>query len=107
MLTIERQQMIMKALSENGVVKLQELVDLLGASESTIRRDLAELEKRMQLKRVHGGAEALQSKRFEPTLLEKKPKHALEKQKIGNYAATLVQNGSCIFVDAGSTTLAF
>lgn len=44
MLTEERYRMILERLQQRGVVKLQELVELLQASESTIRRDLVDLE---------------------------------------------------------------
>lgn len=107
MLTPERHERILQTLSRSGTVKLKELVDVTGTSESTIRRDLIELENAMLLKRVHGGAEAINRKRLEPTMVEKSTKNADEKHRIGAYAATLVEAGDCIYVDAGSTTLAF
>ncbi|MGV2686440.1 DeoR family transcriptional regulator, partial [Clostridium perfringens] len=54
MLTEERYRIILERLQERGVVKLQELVELLEASESTVRRDLIDLEERQLLKRIHG-----------------------------------------------------
>lgn len=59
MLTLERQEKILALLAKNEVVKIQELIVETGASESTIRRDLTELEQRNKLKRIHGGATLL------------------------------------------------
>jgi DeoR family transcriptional regulator, fructose operon transcriptional repressor len=44
MLTPERHQLILQIIKEKPIVKIQELVDLTEASESTIRRDLTVLE---------------------------------------------------------------
>lgn len=104
MLTPERHQVILDLLKKKGVVKLQELIDATGASESTIRRDLVQLEEQDYLKRVHGGASLLQAKGIEPSMHEKSSKNIQDKQRIGQYAASLVKDGSCIYLDAGSTT---
>ena len=56
MLTEERRQKILDLLEQQKIVKSQDLVNLLNASESTIRRDLQELENGGFLERVHGGA---------------------------------------------------
>ena len=44
MLTEERHQAILARLEQEEIVKVSELIQLLDASESTIRRDLQELE---------------------------------------------------------------
>ena len=62
MLTEERYAAIIERLHLQGIVKLQELVDVLGVSESTIRRDLIDLESRQMLKRIHGGASLVNEK---------------------------------------------
>lgn len=104
MLTEERYAFILERVKEQEVVKIQELVDAIGASESTIRRDLTELEKKKFIKRVHGGARRLAGKLQEPTVGEKTSKNLQEKQRIAQYAASLVEEGDCIFLDAGTTT---
>jgi len=104
MLTPERHQLILSLLKEKEVVRIQELVDTTGASESTIRRDLSELEEQRLLKRVHGGATALQNKIEEPTILEKAVKNEQQKIAIARYAASLVKERDSIFIDAGTTT---
>lgn len=104
MLTEERHRIILELLAEKEVVKLQELVEATNSSESTIRRDLTQLEKEKKLRRIHGGATLLQKKREELSVLEKSTKHRQEKKRIAEYAASLVQNGDCIYLDAGTTT---
>lgn len=52
MLTPERHQLILSLLKEKETVHLNELVELTGASDSTVRRDLSELEEQRLLKRL-------------------------------------------------------
>ncbi|EUJ26588.1 HTH-type transcriptional repressor glcR [Listeria grayi] len=104
MLNAERQQLILTLLKEAGTVKTQELVSRLDTSESTIRRDLDELEEANMLKRVHGGATLLTDFRLEPSMTEKSAINIQSKKKIASYCANLVQENDCIYLDAGSTT---
>ncbi len=106
MLTEERYDLIMKRLQEQGVVKLQELVELLDASESTVRRDLVDLENRNLLKRIHGGATLANQKSWEPGIEEKTFKNIQQKNVIARLAAEQLVDGECIYLDAGTTTLA-
>jgi DeoR family transcriptional regulator, fructose operon transcriptional repressor len=104
MLTPERQQIILSLVKEKGVVKLQELIEETNASESTIRRDLIQLEDEKKLKRVHGGASLLQGKRSEPSMTEKSFKNLHDKISIAKAAAAFIEDGESIFLDAGTTT---
>ena len=103
MLTAERHQIILESLTKQGVVNLQGLVELTGSSESTIRRDLVNLENQGLLKRIHGGATLPYSKVEEPDLQYKSEKKLKEKQEIAKYAASIIRDGECIYLDAGST----
>ncbi|OJG28704.1 DeoR family transcriptional regulator [Enterococcus caccae] len=105
MLTEERHQAILRLLDQQTVVKSHELSALLNASESTIRRDLQELENAGLLERVHGGAKQILNLGFEQDMSEKSTKNTQEKQKIALLAATFVHEGDVIYLDAGSTTL--
>ncbi|PGC29613.1 DeoR family transcriptional regulator [Bacillus pseudomycoides] len=104
MLTPERHQLILQLVKEKKVVKLQQLVEETKSSESTIRRDLAQLEKECLLKRVHGGAAVLTGKGEEPTMVGKSAKNIQVKKQIAKHAASFVAKGDCIYLDAGSTT---
>lgn len=103
MLTPERHQLILQLLKEKNIIKIQELVELTNSSESTIRRDLSQLEDEKVLKRVHGGAARLQGMREEPSMVEKSSKNLQKKRRIAQYAASLVKEGDSIYLDAGST----
>jgi len=105
MLTPERHQLILQLIKDKPIVKIQELVDLTEASESTIRRDLTVLEEGKFLKRVHGGAARLRGKLQEPSMVEKSAKNLQEKKQIAQFAASLVEAGDSIYLDAGSTIL--
>lgn len=74
MLTEERHRKIIEWLERDGLVKSQELIQYLDASESTIRRDLQELEDLGTLERVHGGAKRPQHLEQELGILKNHPK---------------------------------
>jgi DeoR family fructose operon transcriptional repressor len=103
LLTPERHQIILQLLKDKEVIKIQELVELTNTSESTIRRDLSQLEEQKFLKRIHGGASRLQGKLQEASMVEKSSKNLQEKRSIARYAASLVEEGDCLYLDAGST----
>ena len=52
----ERQRVILSAVQEKPVVTVQEMVNLTGASEATIRRDISALHDQKRLRRVRGNA---------------------------------------------------
>ncbi|WP_246938740.1 DeoR/GlpR family DNA-binding transcription regulator [Bacillus pinisoli] len=104
MLTPERHRIILELLEEKEVIKLHELVEATSSSESTIRRDLSQLEKNKKLKRVHGGASLLKQKGAELSIHEKSTINLHEKEAVAKYAAGLIKDGDCIFLDAGTTT---
>ncbi|MGM0157477.1 DeoR family transcriptional regulator, fructose operon transcriptional repressor [Enterococcus sp. AZ191] len=105
MLTEERRQKILHLLDQHKIVKSQDLVNLLNASESTIRRDLKDLENDGLLERIHGGAKKGQLLGFEQAMSEKTLKNVHEKHKIAQIAAELINDEDVIYLDAGSTTL--
>lgn len=103
LLTAERHHIILNLLTQNGVVDLQSLVLETESSESTIRRDLALLEDRGLLKRIHGGATLPYSKIDEPNIQDKSAKNLQDKKEIAEKAASIIRDGDCIYLDAGST----
>lgn len=105
MLTNERQQIILNLLEEKQTIRIQEVIDVTNASESTIRRDLTELENARKLERIHGGATIRGRRLHELSVLDKTAKNLHEKQMIAQLATSLIQEGDCIFLDAGTTTL--
>ena len=61
MLVEERMEEIVRLVEEKGSVQVQELIESVNASESTIRRDLTVLDRRGLLTKVHGGAIAIRN----------------------------------------------
>lgn len=57
-LKVDRHEAIRAAIQERSSVSLADLINLLGVSEATVRRDLDELERSGVLQRTHGGAVA-------------------------------------------------
>ena len=106
MLTEERFAKIVKIVNQEGTVTVLELAQAIGISESTIRRDLNQLDKLGRIRKVHGGATAvvLMSDGHERNMQEKYSRNIEEKRAIAAYAATLVHANDFVFLDAGSTT---
>ena len=103
MITAERHQIILDLLSRTGVVDLQSLVKRTKSSESTIRRDLSLLEEQGLLKRIHGGATLTTSKIDEQNIKDKSSKNLQDKRLIAESATSLIREGDCIYLDAGTT----
>lgn len=106
MLTEKRQEEILKLVNKNGSVTVQELKDLFDASESTIRRDLNALHDMGVLVKVFGGAVKSESRiqvKEEKVSLRMEQRRT-EKQKIAQFAASLIEADDFIYLDAGTTT---
>ncbi|MDF2922142.1 MAG: DeoR/GlpR transcriptional regulator [Paenibacillaceae bacterium] len=100
----ERKQKICDYVHTNERASVQELAQFFQVSESTVRRDLKDLEEGGQLRRTHGGAVAMQSDNSEPPFMEKEDRFRSQKEAIAKAAAALVEEGDTILLDAGSTT---
>lgn len=99
----ERKKLIMERISQYDFVTLDSLVSLLETSESTVRRDLDELEAERKLHRIHGGAERLSSLQEELSNQQKAIKNVQEKKLIAQKAKDLIDDGEVIFIEAGTT----
>lgn len=104
----ERQAKILESLGRDGKVQARTLADQFDVSRETIRRDLMELEGRGGLLRVHGGAlRTGDDIHPEPAFADRLELHTETKHAIGRKACELIPPSSTIFIDAGTTTLAF
>ena len=88
---------------------VEDLAERFKISSSTIRRDLADLEKGGLLRRTHGGAVPIEQFLYEPfrhvsSFQEQEQQRALEKRLIGLAAAELTSDGETIAIGAGTTT---
>lgn len=95
----ERQQAITYLVNEQNQISVNELAQRLNVSMVTIRHDLNFLAQNGYLKREHGIAVAIESDSLDARMKIKFPL----KQKIADYAASLVNNGERIFIEGGST----
>lgn len=95
----------MKYLNDNGAARVIDLVEQLGVSDMTIRRDLDLLARDGALLKVHGGATvAHDSSSLEPAFMVKSGLSRNAKDAIGSYAAALVYPGASVALNGGSTT---
>lgn len=106
MLAEERFSKISKLVNSKGSATVQELIDEIGISESTIRRDLIEMDKRGYITKVHGGA-IIREKNIntqDEKVINRQKQNYEEKLKIAKYAASLIVDNDFIYIDAGTTT---
>ncbi|RPI91153.1 MAG: DeoR/GlpR transcriptional regulator [Planctomycetaceae bacterium] len=103
MLLDQRRQEILNLIESLGFASLPQLAGKAGVSESTVRRDLEQLERMGQVRRTRGGAAYVGDSIA--TLDERSVKSQPEKQLVGRAAAELVQPGETILLDGGTTTL--
>lgn len=99
----ERRTQIVEVVTEQGEVEVSALAERFGVSETSIRRDLAVLEERGRLERVHGAAISLRTAARPTVVSAKLQEHVEEKRRIGAAAASLVQPGAVVLFDSGTT----
>ncbi len=103
MLLDQRRDEILQLIEKQGFVSLQELVNRLGASESTVRRDLEYLDTIGQIRRTRGGA-AYTGDHITP-FEDRHQTFLSEKQRIAKVVAEQIQPGDAVLLDGGTTTL--
>ena len=104
-----RADRIMKALLRAGDISVPELVEQVGTSAPSIRRDLARLEKRGLVLRTHGGATLVEPLLYEPfrhdtSFQARELRSADAKRRIGLVASELIGESETIGLTAGTTT---
>lgn len=106
MITEQRRFQILHILNKHphGTALVNDLSDQLQVSGMTIRRDLDWLEQNGFVQRVHGGVVSRVSEIQWASFVERRDEFYREKQAIGALAASLVQDGESILLDAGTTT---
>lgn len=106
MIGVERYRRILDLINAEEILRVDDIAVRLGVSSSTIRRDLAHLERAGRLVRVHGGAttpQSVQEEAEEPRIM-RAAEHRAEKRRIGETAAGLVADGDTIVIGGGTTT---
>ena len=105
MLKEERYDRILSILEKEQYISALQLSKMLYVSLPTIRRDLAELRRRNQIIRSHGGAKVIQAEHIVAPLDFRKTVNAAEKRALCRQAATMVNDYDLIFIDSSTTTL--
>ncbi|GIP21622.1 DeoR/GlpR family DNA-binding transcription regulator [Paenibacillus sp. J22TS3] len=102
-----RRAKTLELIKSHGKISLQEIVEVIGCSVATARRDLDALEKADAIIRTSGGAiyeGALLSSAAELPFAAKRDYRRQDKERIAEAAADLVQEGDIICLTGGTTT---
>lgn len=102
----QRQAKLIEIVRRREKASVQELAELLGASQETIRRDLSRLSEVGKIRKVHGGA-TMPRVVGEGPFKQRMSENVEAKMKIAAAAVSLAEPGETLFVDTGSTTLYF
>ncbi|HUB68049.1 MAG TPA: DeoR/GlpR family DNA-binding transcription regulator [Candidatus Methylacidiphilales bacterium] len=103
MISEERKHRIEEYLQRVEFASLEELSQFVGASISTIRRDLLTLEGDGNLRRTHGGARIVAPKSDEFAFSARDIRQLSEKEAIGKACAELIGANQSVILDAGTT----
>ena len=104
MLAEERRLKLMEWTRNDGRLDATVAAGKLEVAVETVRRDLDVLQRRGALRRVHGGAIALERFTHEYTIPERYNRNPQQKQLVADIAAAYIPAEGCIFVDGGTTT---
>lgn len=101
----ERRQKILEILHQDGRVKVNELSELFEISEVSIRIDLADLEAKGLLSRVHGGAVSSYKTYYNMDMQQRLSANHEQKQSIARHIAAMIDENDTIMLNGGTTTL--
>ncbi len=105
MLAIERKNEILTILQKEQRVLVSELAKKYDVTEETIRRDLEKLERDGFVKKTYGGAVLNRNTNVDLPLRIREKTNREQKQKIAEIAASIIEEGGSIMLDASSTSL--
>ncbi len=100
----ERQQLLVRTVRTTGRIDAAAAADRFGVSTETIRKDLIELERLGLLRRVHGGAVAVDELTFEPAV-SARTEFMDEKRRIARAALDELPRSGAVLIDNGTTTM--
>ncbi|KUL56752.1 decarboxylase [Streptomyces violaceusniger] len=101
----DRHGLIAKVVRDSGRATVQELAELTGASEMTIRRDLDTLAAQGVLERVRGGARTLLLRGEGPPFALRAHEAVEAKRRIAAEICALLVDGESVLLDSGTTCL--
>ncbi len=101
---LERREAILRKVREEGRVTVAELSREMNISEVTIRGDIRSLDQEGLLRRVRGGAVAVDRGEAAELPYPSLSQHVEEKRAIAEYADSFIEDGDTIILDDASTT---
>lgn len=104
MLAEERRIQLLEWSRKEGRVDAVDAASRLNVAIETVRRDLDTLQRRGLLRRVHGGAIALNRLPHESSWAERRVSNVDAKGRIAELAAQQLPDEGAVFIDGGTTT---
>ena len=104
MLAEERRIQLLEWSRKEGRVDAVDAASRLSVAIETVRRDLDTLQRRGLLRRVHGGAIALNRLPHESSWAERRVSNVDAKERIAELAAQQLPDEGAVFIDGGTTT---
>ncbi|GGL51834.1 DeoR/GlpR family DNA-binding transcription regulator [Planomonospora parontospora] len=104
MLAAQRRDLLLERLHRDGRIVAKDLAAELGMSEDSIRRDLRDLAAAGLCQRVYGGA--LPASPATADYAARQDVQVSGKRRVAAAAAALVEPGSTVIIDGGTTALA-
>jgi len=101
----ERQNEIVKYVDKVEKATVEDIMNLLKISKSTVRRDLIDLERKNLIIRTRGGALKKRYFKYEFSINKKKDLNLNKKKKIAQIAKRFINEGDIIYISGGTTTL--
>lgn len=105
MLPEERKREIVQIVEKQGGASVHELAEGLSVSESTIRRDLKEMDGEDLIRRSHGGALPVKNLADEASFARRSVQNLEAKKAIADRALNEISEGQVFFFDSGTTVL--
>ncbi|MDO5136070.1 MAG: DeoR/GlpR family DNA-binding transcription regulator [Eubacteriales bacterium] len=105
MLALERRNLILVKLQQEKRVLVNELSQLYGVSEETIRRDLDKLEKEGVATKSYGGAVINEDLGIDLPFNIRKNQNVVGKQRMAEIVASQVHDGEHLCLDASTTAV--
>ena len=105
MVAEERRKKILEILNKEGSVRVTELSHIFDTSEVTIRTDLADMEYKGLLTRVHGGAVCSYKPYYSMSLNQRMSTNQTQKEIIAKKIAGMIEDNDTVMLNSGTTTL--
>ena len=104
MAQLKRQTEMVTLIEQQKYVSIEQLTARFDVTPQTLRRDLNALAERGLIRRVHGGAGAVESSTVNTAYTTRKTQHYNEKKAIAEALAACIPDRSSLFINIGTST---